>query len=50
VPINAIVSRVVQLGDNPVSLGFGLRYWAEHAEGGPEGFGLRFVLTLLVPK
>jgi hypothetical protein len=50
VPLNAVVSKLVVFGRQPVSLGCGLRYWAEHAENGPEGLGLRFVVTPLFPK
>lgn len=50
VPMNALVTKLVRLGKLPVSIGGGLRYWVERAEGGPEGFGFRFVITLLFPK
>ncbi len=50
VPINAIASKVLHLGKLPVSVGCGGRYWLEHAEGDPEGFGLRFVITFLLPE
>lgn len=50
VPLNAVVSKVVRIGKLPVSLVAGGRYWLEQADGGPEGFGLRFGLTFLFPK
>jgi hypothetical protein len=50
VPINVNVSQLVTIGDRPVSLGAGVRYWAESPENGPEGWGLRFVATLLFPR
>lgn len=50
VPVNAVVSKVVTLGGQPVSLGAGVRYWAESAPGGPEGWGARFVVTFLFPR
>jgi hypothetical protein len=28
----------------------GLRYWIDTPEGGPEGWGARFTVTLLFPK
>jgi hypothetical protein len=49
-PVNAIVSKVHHFGELPVSLGAGARYWLERADGGPEGFGLRFIVTFLLPK
>jgi hypothetical protein len=50
VPLNANASKVLKLGNQLVSLGGGVRYWAESTDGGPEGFGLRLNLTLLFPK
>jgi hypothetical protein len=50
VPINAVVSKLVKLGDQPLSIGGGLRYWAESPESGPEGFGGRLIVTFLFPK
>lgn len=50
VPLNALASKLVHLGGLPVSIGGGARYWAESADGGPEGWGIRFVVTLLFPK
>ncbi len=38
VPLNAQVSKVVKLGPLPVSLGAGVRYWAESPDSGPEGW------------
>lgn len=50
VPLNLQVSKVVKLGAQPVSIGAGLRYWAESAESGPEGFGGRLTVTFLFPR
>jgi hypothetical protein len=50
VPINAIVSKVTKVGDQLVSVGGGVRYWADGPESGPHGWGFRLVLTLLFPK
>jgi hypothetical protein len=50
VPINFLVSKLVNLGDQPVSIGGGVRYWADSAPTDPEGFGLRFLVTFLYPK
>lgn len=50
VPINAVVSKVTKAGGQLISVGAGVRYWAESPESGPEGWGARFVLTLLFPK
>ena len=50
VPINATVAKLIRLGKLPVSLTGGVRYWAEEQDNGPQGWGLRFVLTFLFPK
>ncbi len=50
VPINAVATKVTTIGDQLVSLGGGLRYWAESPAGGPEGLGARVVLTVLLPR
>lgn len=50
VPVNALVSKVVKVGNRPVSFGAGVRYWADTTPTSPEGWGARFVMTLLYPK
>jgi len=50
VPLNALVSKVTKIGDQIVSFGGGVRYWADGPEGGPHGWGFRLVVTLLFPK
>lgn len=49
-PINAVVTKVTKIGDQLVSVGAGVRYWAESPENGPEGWGVRLIFTLLFPK
>ena len=49
IPINVFASQLVKFGDQPVSLTVGGRYYADAPPGGPE-WGLRFVVTLLLPK
>jgi hypothetical protein len=50
VPINVVVSKLLKFGQQPVSVGGGVRYWAEGPEGGPHEWGFRLVITLLFPK
>jgi len=38
------------LGNQFVSVGGGVRYWVKSEDGGPKGFGVRLVFTLLFPK
>lgn len=49
IPINLSVSKLTKFGTQPVSLGAGVRYWAESPDSGPEGFGARASITFLFP-
>lgn len=49
VPVNLLVSQVLKVGNQPISLQIGPRYYAEGPTGGPE-WGLRFTLTFLFPR
>jgi hypothetical protein len=50
VPINFVVTKILKLGDQLVSVGAGVRYWAEGPQQGPHGWAGRVVFTLLLPK
>jgi hypothetical protein len=50
VPINAQVTKICRFGKLPVSLGGGVRYWAESPRDGPEDVGFRLLATFLLPK
>jgi len=50
VPFNALVSRVVLFGKLPVSIGAGVRYYAESPDTGADGLGFRFIITPLLPR
>ncbi len=50
IPINATVSKLVNFGKQPVSLGAGVRYWAESPDTGPKDLGFRLSATFLFPK
>ena len=50
VPINCVVTKVTKVGSQLVSVGGGVRYWADSPDNGPEVVGLRVVVTLLFPK
>jgi hypothetical protein len=50
VPINATVSQLFKVGNQPMQLGFGVRYWAQSPDSGPDGWGFRIIYTLLFPK
>jgi hypothetical protein len=49
VPVNATVSQLLKIGDQPISLQVGGRYYAERPRGGPD-WGLRFAVTFLFPR
>jgi hypothetical protein len=50
VPVNCVVTKVTKVGSQLISVGGGLRYWADSPDNGPEGVGFRVVVTLLFPK
>ena len=50
VPVNLVAAKVTKIGNQLVSVGGGLRYWAESPESGPEGLGARVFVTLLFPR
>lgn len=49
VPLNVTVTQVMKLGNLPVSVQLGGRYYLDSPPGGPE-WGVRFTFTLLFPK
>lgn len=51
VPINLMVSKVVNVWDQLISLQAGVRYWAvTDADSSPEGWGVRLNVTFIFPK
>jgi hypothetical protein len=51
VPVNLTLTQILKLGNQPLSLQVGARYWADTPAGiGPKGWGYRFQLTFLFPK
>jgi hypothetical protein len=48
-PFNLMLSQVMKLGSQPISLQGGLRWYAEAPSRGPE-WGARLALTFLFPK
>jgi len=52
VPLNLVVSQLFRLGKGlpPIQIAAGPRYWIDTPPGGPDKFGLRAVLTVLLPK
>lgn len=49
VPLNVMLQQLVKVGQQPVALQLGYRYYAEKPDEGPD-WGLRFAVTLLFPK
>ncbi len=49
-PVVVVVSKLVQVGQQRISIGVGGRYWADSPDNGPQGFGARLVVTFLFPK
>jgi hypothetical protein len=50
VPVNISLTKVTRVGRQLVSVGGGLRYWADGPASAPEGIGYRLVFTLLFPR
>lgn len=49
VPLNFIVSQLLKIGDQPIQLSAGVRYYVEKPDGGPD-WGARLAVTWLFPK
>lgn len=50
IPINFTVTKVTKLGKNLVSVGGGIRYWADTPATGADDWGARLILTFLYPR
>ena len=50
IPIYPSVAKLVRFGKQPISFAGGVRCWVTTPAGGPEGCGLRIVVTALFPK
>lgn len=50
IPIYPSVAKLVRFGKQPMSFGGGVKCWVTTPTGGPEGCGLRVVVTALFPK
>jgi hypothetical protein len=48
VPVLAQISKLMKIGDQPVSIASGLKYWAETPTSGPHGFGGVVSLSLIL--
>jgi hypothetical protein len=49
VPLNPAITQMFKIGNQPMTVSLGGRYYADGPSGGPD-WGLRFVVTLLFPK
>ncbi len=50
VPLFLMVTQVGKIGDQLISYGAGVKYYAESPDKGPKGWGVRFVFTMMFPK
>ena len=51
VPVNMTVTQLFKIGNQPMSLQVGPRYWADTPDNqGPDGWGWRLAYTLVFPK
>lgn len=49
VPVNVTITQLTRIGNQRISVGGGVKYYAEKPVGGPD-WGVRLVLTLLFPQ
>jgi hypothetical protein len=50
VPVALTVEKLVSFQEVPVTINFGIRYWAEAPQSAPHDFAFQFGLTLIFPK
>jgi hypothetical protein len=50
VPIGLFVGQILKIGNQPIQVTAGPRYYADSPPGGPHGWGFRAAVTLLFPK
>lgn len=50
VPINVTATKLLKVGNQAMSVGGGVRYWADSPRSGPHDWGLRLIVTFLFPK
>ncbi len=50
VPINLFVTQIFKIGNQPMSIQAGPRYWADSPDNGAEGWGFRVAYTLMFPR
>jgi hypothetical protein len=49
VPVNFQITKLTEIRSQPISIGGGVRYWAESPDNGPEGWGVRLIAMFLYP-
>jgi hypothetical protein len=50
VPIGMFVGQILKIGDQPIQVSAGPRYYMDSPQGGAHGWGFRAAVTLLFPK
>lgn len=50
VPVNLTATKLIKIAGQPVSVGGGVKYWADSPPGGPDKWGARLLVTFLFPK
>lgn len=49
-PVNLLATQLFKIGNQPMSIQIGARYWIDSPDSGPEGWGFRIAYTLVIPK
>lgn len=50
IPVKLSASKLFRFGKLPVSLGGGIRYWADSPSAGPDGWGAVLTMNLILPS
>lgn len=50
IPVNLMLTQLLKIGDQPLTVQVGPRYWLESPDDGPQGWGFRVAVTLLFPR
>lgn len=50
VPVNLTATKVIKLNGQTMSVGGGVRYWADDNDASPKGWGARLIASFIFPK
>lgn len=50
IPVNLMATKIVKLNDQLISVGGGVKYWAQDTDASPKDFGVRLIASFIFPK